>query len=976
MKQFNNIPGYELIRSEELKDVKGTGLYYRHIKTGARICVIANDDDNKVFSIAFRTPPKDSTGVAHITEHSVLCGSRKFPAKDPFVELCKGSLNTFLNALTFSDKTMYPVASCNDKDFANLMDVYLDAVLNPNIYSRPQIFKQEGWHYELESEDAELKLNGVVYSEMKGSFSSPDSIFSETMKQNLFPNNEYGVCSGGDPDVIPELTSEQFLDFHRTFYHPTNSYIWLYGNMDVEERLTWMDREYLSKYEKISLDSSIRYQKEFGRVKEVESFYNVEEDNKDGKGVFYSYSVLAGDSKDVVTGIGYEVLDYCLFSAQGAPVRQALIDAGIGDDVIDYYDGSRLQPYFVIGVKNAKPGLKDKFIKVIRETLERVVKEGLDERSVKAALNSDEFRYKESDFGSYPKGLMYNISALSTLLYDDDKPFDTFYMNDAYAEVRKKIEKEGTKWFEQLIVDTFLDPKHGLIFTLLPKKGFNDEKNAALAKKLSDYKNSLSKEQLKALVEETKALKAYQSEPSTEEEINSIPLLSKDDIKKEARPYHNEKILPSVGDVVWHDYFTNGISYITYFFNVNCLKKDELPYLGLLCNLLGAVNTKQHTYKELDDEVNIHTGGFFSDISSYVKLHDSKVMNPYFLVGIKTLYSETDKALELLTEIMNESVFTDTKRLGELLLEEISSMEAHFVRNGHSIMRALADSYDNAAGLYEEKTGGISYYDFIKALASDFDSRKDEVIRKLGEVASKVFTRENITVGVTCDKEGVEKAKKALEKSVNTLPSRKQEKKLVLEPVIKNEGIKYAGQVQYVFRAGNFKDKGFRYNGHCEVLNSILRYGYLWNEVRVKGGAYGVFFGASDLTGFTYIGSYRDPQLRRTNEVIEGIVDYIRSFEADDREMTKAIIGTFGGVDAPLSPRALGNRSMNAYFTGRTVEDVQKIRDEALSTTAQDIRETLPLFEGLLDKGIFVTYGSFKAIDECKDMFKSIRTLG
>ncbi len=972
MVQYNSIPGYELIKTEELKDVKGTGFLFRHKKTGARIGVVKNNDENKVFCIGFKTPPKDSTGVAHITEHTVLCGSEKFPSKDPFVELVKGSLNTFLNAMTFSDKTIYPVASCNDKDFRNLENVYLDAVFHPNLHKVDEIFKQEGWHYELENEKDDIKINGVVYSEMKGVFSNPDSVASRSVTDVLFPDTEYGVESGGDPDVIPDLTIENYRAFHKTFYHPSNSYIWLYGDIDVEEQLTWMDREYLSDFEKISVDSSIKVQKPYGEIRRFEKYYSVDEEREDGKGVYYSYNVIAGDNTDLLKGLSFEVLDYCLFGAPGAPVKKALVEAGIGDEVWDYYDGGVLQPYFSVDVKNGKPGLTDKFVEVVRTTLKKCADEGISENTINAAINIQEFKYREADFGGYPKGLVYGISALSTWLYNDEMIFDNMRMGDAYDELRNKV---GTSWFEDLIREYFLDSKHGAVLTVLPKVGLNKEKADKLAKKLADYKASLSETELKKLIDDTVKLKNYQSEPSSEEDMKKIPLLEISDIKKEGKDFNNERILPYLGNVVWHDYDTNGIAYISLGFKVNCLNSEELGYATLLNDFIAVVDTDKHEYGELNDEINMYTGGIHSDMDYYVDNNDYKKYTPFLFVKGSCLYSQIDKTFELIREIISGSKYSDVKRNKEILLESKSGMESRLMGNGTSVASIRLKAYDCEAGVFDDSVNGVGYYRNLKKVIENYDKNAETVAQKIKETADKLFTRENLVVSIICDKEGIDKCTKGIEAVFDMLPSKKEKDELILHPSVKNEGFKTPGQVQYVCRGGNYKKAGFESSGVLSVLRAMLSYGYLWNEIRVKGGAYGAWISISQDSGFVYLGSYRDPNLRQTNEIYEKLADYLENFEADDREMTKAVLGTFGKADMPLTPRQAGERAFNAYISGRTYEDVMKNRREALNCTVADIRKTAALIRSVVDQNMICTIGSASAVEECKDMFKNVEVI-
>lgn len=972
MIQQNNITGYTLLKEEKLEDVKGIGLYYKHIKSGARVCVIKNEDENKVFCISFRTPPKDSTGVPHIIEHTVLCGSEKFPVKDPFNELDKGSLNTFLNAMTYPDKTMYPVASCNDKDFANLTDVYLDACFHPLLYKKPEIFKQEGWHYELESEDDEIKLNGIVYSEMKGAYSSPDDRFYDFCTQYLFPDTTYGKDSGGDPAVIPSLTYENYLAFHKKYYHPSNSYIYIYGDIDINERLTWLDKEYLSKYEKTEIDSALERQKEFGKIKEVVEYYSVDEPDKSGKGAFYSLNMFAGETDDLVKGISFEVLDYALFSAPGAPVRQALLDAGIGDDIVSFYSGNRLQPSFTIGVRNAKPGQAQEFRKVVTEALKKCVKDGIKDASIRAAINTQEFRYREADFGRMPKGLMYCMTCLSTWLYDDNMPFTTLHMNEAYDEIKQKI---GTDWFENLIEEYFLNSKHGTLLSVLPKVGLNKAADNELKNRLSAYKASLSEVEIKQLISDTKALRAYQSEGSSAEALATIPLLSLSDIKKESRDYCYKEVLQDFGKVLYEEYDTNGVCYIKAFFNVCGVKTEDAGYIGLLSDCLSLIDTKKHTYQELNDLVNIYTGGIGTDTGVFRKIRDYKWFRPYMSVGVKTMIPEAERAMGFLKEVVCESLFEDEKRIKELLFMIRSNIESDMMYNGTGVARTRVNSYFDEAACFVEATDGVDFYDFICRLTDNFESMKSEICAKLKETAAEIFKKGNCLLNITADKEGFTACEGLLRDFMQVLPGGESPDNMRFTPIRRNEGFKTSGLVQYNVLAGHIYPGDFEYTGILEVLKAVLTNDYLYYEVRIKGGAYGTGLFANMLSGIVSMYSYRDPSLKKTYDIFEKITDYLEKYEASEREMTKAKIGVFGTLDAPLTPRQLGERSLGAYVSGMVKDDIQKIRDGVFSCTLDDLRRQVPLLKKVISQGYHCTVGSTEEIDNNSDFYLSTRVL-
>ena len=701
-----NVAAYEVLEQRRIEDIASDGYILRHKKSGARVCVISNDDDNKVFSIGFRTPPEDETGVPHIIEHTTLCGSDKFPVKDPFVELVKGSLNTFLNAMTYPDKTLYPVASYNEQDFKNLMDVYLDAVFHPNITKYQEIFMQEGWHYELESEDAPLTINGVVYNEMKGSYSSPDEVLQTAIAQVLFPDNTYSKNSGGDPDHIPELTYEHYLDFYHKYYHPSNSYIYLYGDMDVKERLEWMDRAYLRAYESMEIDSNIPMQKPFDAMKFVETTFPITDDDPEENNTYLSYNMVIADVLDPTLYQAFTVLDYVLVSAPGAPVRQALIDAGIGQDVYGSYENEMLQPFFSIVAKNANKGDKKRFVRIIEDTLQNLVENGLNKDALLAGINSEEFRFREADFGQFPKGLLYGLQCMESWLFDDKKPFIHLECLDTFEYLRNQI---STGYFEDLIRKYLLENKHGAVVVVAPQKGLNSAKEAALEKKLAEKKAAMSAEEIENLIAQTKHLHAYQEEPSPEEDLKKIPMLKREDMRKEAMPFDNREDTIGQIPVVHHDIAASGIDYVTLMFECNDIPQEDIAYLGVLRAVLGYVNTKHYSYAGLFNAINIYTGGISCGVSVYPKVNERDLVSVKFEVRIRVLEKNLEEAMKLVDEIVRTSDITDVKRLTELIAQVKSRLQVSMSSSGHTgaAMRAL--SYQSRYAFYQDATLGSEY---------------------------------------------------------------------------------------------------------------------------------------------------------------------------------------------------------------------------------------------------------------------------
>lgn len=970
--KFQGLDAYELIREEKLADVNSIGYLFRHKKSGARISVVSNDDENKVFYIAFRTPPADSTGVTHIIEHTVLCGSDKFPVKDPFVELVKGSLNTFLNAITYPDKTVYPVASCNDKDFQNLMHVYLDAVFHPNIYKKEEIFKQEGWHYELESEDAPITINGVVYNEMKGAFSSPEGVLDRVILNSLFPDTAYQHESGGDPEVIPELTYENYLNFHQKYYHPCNSYIYLYGDMDIEEKLQFIDEEYLSDYEEISLDSAIQMQKPFDHPVEVTKEYSIASSESEEDNTYISYNAVIGTTLDKKLCMSFDVLDYVLLNAPGAPLKKALLDAGIGKDIMGSYDDGTLQPLFSIVAKNANYEDKDRFVAVIRKTLQEQVDQGLNKKALLAGINSNEFKFREADFGSYPKGLIYGLDCMDSWLYDDNEPFLYLEAIEVFRFLKEQVE---TDYFEKLIQTYLLDNTHVSVTSILPKQGLNAKNEAALAKKLQAYKDSLSKEEVQQLIADTAHLKQYQDEPSPKEDLEKIPMLTRADMKKEAAPFQNEEEYFSDTLLLKHTMFTGGITYLNLMFDLGGIAEEDVPYLGLLKAVLGYVDTKEHSYADLANDINLVTGGIASYISVYPRLKNYGDFTAKYEIRAKLLAEKTKETFALIKEILSSSSLADERRLYEIVAQVKSRLQMSLSSGGHSVSAIRAMSYFSKSAKYNDMTGGIALYRLVAEIEEHFDKKKEAFAAKLSELMQKIFCKENLMISITAEEAGTEAVKKQLDDFTSCLNPKQEEvsaKAIVCEK--KNEGFLDASQVQYVSRAGNFSQKGYAYTGTLRILKVILSYDYLWLNVRVKGGAYGCMSGFN-RTGDCYFASYRDPNLEKTNEIYEHTPEYLESFDVDERDMTKYIIGTISELDTPLNPAAKGMRSTSAYLSGLTYEMIQKERDEIIGAQSADIRKLADLIRAVLADQCLCVIGSEDALKAKEDMFEHLETL-
>ena len=977
---------YELIKEEYIEDVHAKGTLLRHKKSGARVALLSNDDENKVFNIAFRTPPQNATGVAHIVEHTVLCGSEKFPLKDPFVELAKGSLNTFLNAITYPDKTMYPVASCNEVDFRNLMDVYLNAVLYPNIYHEEKIFRQEGWHYHLENADDPLTYNGVVYNEMKGVFSSADEVLQRTIFNTLFPDSPYGVESGGDPEVIPELSYEEFLDFHRRYYHPSNSYIYLYGNMDMEEQLAWLDEQYLSHFDQLEISSAIPVQKAFATPVDYAGTYPILDEESEKEKTYLAWNTVIGSAEEVREIIAFSILDYVLLGAPGAPVKQALLDAQIGKDIEGSFEDGILQPYFCIMARQAEAADKERFVQVIRDTLASLAENGLDQRALASGINYFEFRFREADYASYPKGLIYGIDMFDSWLYDEQDPFAYLHELAIFAELKEKA-KEG--YFEELIRTRLLDNPHQSIVVLTPEKGLAAKREEAIAQKMAEKKAQLSEEEIRALVEETAALQAYQEEEDPPEVVATLPLLSREDIGTEIPLSISVEETESAGvRILRHHYATNGIAYLNLLFDTAKVPEEKLPYLGILRSVLGRISTEQFSHGDLFHEINAHSGGISFGLSSYPveKGEQGDIGYGMLCIRSKYLYAQQSFVFSMIREILRSSRLDDTKRLKEILDSGIAGLQHSLQAAGHATATTRALAARSPLSAWTDATSGIGEYRFLEALGTQFEERKEELVAELSALMQIIFRPENLMVSVTADEEGfagieeeIRTLREELDKAFSSAPqgadvatqSFTRERRT---PGHHAEAFKTSGQVQYVALAGNFRDAGHPYTGCMRVLKTILSYDYLWMNVRVLGGAYGCLT-AMKRSGDSYFVSYRDPHLKETLDIYRGLPDYLRRLSLDERTMTKYIIGTVSELDHPMNASAKGAFALVAWFLGITDEDLRRERKEILACGEAEIRALADTVQAVVDTAQICVIGSQSAIEEETELFDHTENL-
>lgn len=965
------VHGFRVNSMSHIEEVNSDAYLMEHVKSGARLMYLDNDDDNKVFYICFRTTPDNSKGTPHIMEHSTLCGSRKYPLKEPFVELAKGSLNTFLNAITWPDKTMYPIASRNDVDFHNLMDVYLDAVFYPNCLKNPQILMQEGWHYELENKDAPLTYNGVVYNEMKGALSSPEAIMEDRAMEKLFPDTTYGVESGGDPEVIPTLSFREFTEFHRRFYHPSNSYIYLYGDMDIEKTLDYLDREYLSAFDRRNVDSMVKTQAPFSKRVSLTAPYGIaENEGTEGKAIHALYTAF-NDHMSTMDSLAFRILNYVLIDMDGAPLKQAVLDAGIGSDLSGSYGDSYKQPVWIVEGTGSEVDKQAAFADVVDSTLRSIALKGIDKDMLEAALNRTEFTARENDYQGRPKGLFYGVRAMDMWLYDRN-PMDALRYIDDMNRLRENLK---TNYFENLLLRYVIKNPHQVLITMKPEKGLTEKMNRETAEKLASFKSSLSDEQLDKIMASTKALKERQASGETEEALKTIPLLSRKDLK---RPVEEEVLEKENVSGVDHFHFqvhTNGITYVNFYFTLGNLKEEDIPYAILLSSLLRSLSTTKHSYTELARLSNAYTGGMSFALNGYGKVNDTSSYLPALTIRAKALTSKTDKLMDLLGEVINHTLFTDTKRLKELILQEKSEWDMSAFSRGHTLVMTRLTSYFSRGGEFAEQSG-LSYYYFLADLVKHFDENKDALEEKLAAISKKIFIRN----GLFFETIGEEEEKKAVLANLPLVLDDMEEGEKAephvysFPPESRNEAFLTSGKVQYVAKGGNFKSHGFAYTGALRVMETILRYEYLWKKIRVLGGAYGAFTQFL-RDGTAILCSYRDPNLSETIKAYEELPAYLENLTLSDREMTKYVIGTMAADEIQLTPSMKGERAMIHYLSGNTRESRMKIRDEIINCQVEDIRRLAPLVDSVMKDPYICVMGSEDKIQKDKDLFDTVRSL-
>jgi Zn-dependent M16 (insulinase) family peptidase len=919
---------FELIRTEEIKELKTQATIYRHVPTGAEILSMENDDENKCFGIAFRTPPSDSTGVAHILEHTVLCGSRKYPVKDPFVQLLKGSLQTFLNAFTYPDKTCYPVASQNIKDFHNLVDVYLDAVFHPRI--TPDFFMQEGWHYELESPEDELKFKGVVYNEMKGVYSSPDSLLAETSQQSLFPDTTYGLDSGGNPKVIPDLSYEQFKAFHKSFYHPSNARIFFYGDDPVEQRFELLE-EYLADFEKIDPKSKIDLQAALAEPVRIGKPYAVSADDEDPKPMFCVNWLLPSPT-DAELVFALELLDHILLGTPASPLRKALIESGLGEDITGGgMETHMLQMAFSIGMKGIEAAHLAGAEELIYQTLGTLADEGISRDDIEAAVNTFEFDLRENNSGGFPRGLSLMLKSLNAWNYDAD-PLELIAFEAPLQAVKALAQENG--YFEGLIRTYFIENRHRSTVVLSPDAEEAERAETEEAERLASIQAQMSEAQIEEVVQTTRQLMELQSTPDSPDAMATIPLLRRDDLDKHIRTIGRQEIDIHGATVIAHDLFTNGILYLDIGLDLHGLDQDDIPYASLLGSILLEMGTQREDYVSLSQRIAKQTGGIYgSPFLSALENSDQGLAR--FFLRSKCMVGNTAELLAILHDVLTAPNFNDKERFRQIVLEHKSELETAMVPRGHSAVITRLKAQFNEAHWVAEQMGGIEALFFIRRLAEEMEQDWDAVCARLKTVHEKLMHRNNIVINVTVDAATLPGVLQSMEPFISSLGSTGDFMPKAWTPsaLPRSEALTAPTRVNYVGCAANLFDAGYAMHGSALVITRYLQTAWLWEKIRVQGGAYGGMCGFDQRSGVFSFASYRDPNLQASLDTYQATGHFLKNLTLNEDELTRALIGAIGQLDAHLLPDTKGYSDCMRFLLGYTDEERQRLRDEVLATT-------------------------------------------
>lgn len=950
--------GFVVKRCEAVPELDADAYVLRHTASGARLLYLACDDENKAFAIGFKTPPADSTGVFHILEHSVLCGSAKFPVKEPFVDLIKSSMQTFLNAMTYPDKTIYPVATTNEQDLYNLMDVYLDAVFNPAIYTKPTIFEQEGWHYELDLPEGDgdssaaslhegtLRYNGVVFNEMKGALSDPMSVLDDAVNAALYPDTAYAHESGGDPRAIPALAYEQFLDTHARHYNPSNSYITLYGDLDVDRALAFLDERYLSQSSAVSrrMDDAVAAGEDPSALAPnpldvqapVTCEYKRVEMATTPENALVGLGLVLGRALDRKRTIAADILFEALLGSNEAPVKKAILAAGLGGNVVSYTAAECLQPYELIMLQNAQPGVARELRRVFQDACRDLCEHGVPRERLEAIISSNEYDLRQRDYG-IADGVAIACDALSTWLYDDDAATLALKYGPVYEELRGEL--DGS-YFEDLLRELVLENDHTALVELVPVDAAEGAESAEAAE-LAAKRDVMTDAELADVVERTAALRAAQEAEDTPEAKATLPRLRVFDIG-EARP-EPPLVVDTTAPIpcLRHGIPTNRLAYAMQYFDLSCVSFEDLPYVTLLCRLLKQLPTREHSAEELD---NLLAGklGFLSFTTEVMTQPDVDGVRPYLLVSAGALSEKIDALASLPREVWSSTLLADADadRVRDVLTQIRIGLEQGFINNGHSAALGRAMSYSSPSAVVREQLSGVDFYLFLRDLLEHFDERLDGLRAKLAEMAGRIFVADGCMASFTGSDEDFDAywaAAGDLGLGAGDGATAGRGALVVPAPCDRHEAFAIPSDICFAASACDPRRMGIDVTGAWAVAANALSYDYLWNEIRVKGGAYGCGFRAAGERQTAFY-TYRDPAIDPSIERVQRAGEWLGSFEPDEAAFEGFIVSCVSGMDAPVKPYALTKRRNTTYLAGLDPHAREERRAQMLAATPAELR--------------------------------------
>ncbi len=967
---------YKIVEKMWLDDVNGMGYVLEHKKTGAKLVLIENDDDNKVFTATFRTPALNNHGAAHVIEHSVLSGSERYPLKETYVELVKGSLHTYLNATTGMDRTSYPVASCNNQEFKNLMNVYLDGIFHPLALKRPEVFMQEGIRYNYDTEKNEIVLSGVVYNEMQG-VTSPEVLLFRQINESLFPDTPYRYTLAGKPEDIPELTFEEFKEYYNKYYHPSNCFLYLYGNVDFEERLDYLDKEYLQFYDRKEIDSSYPIQMPREKVTESIGYYPIGKDENEDDRTYMSYSVALPAVHDATRCITLKTINYALTSTTTGIIRQRLRAKNIGRDCWGSITCAQKQPNYSVIVMNAKKEQKDEFVRIVRDSIRDVIQEGFSHEVLEAAIHKLEYEYMETEHASGTLGIKYLTEIYKKWLYDEEDIFDFIDMSSVFDKLRNKIDD---RYFETQLKELIYESRHASVVVLCAKAGLQEEKEQERKKLLRQKLDSMTQEEVKKLIKQNEEFKSFLKTPDSKELIEMIPILERKDLEKAQNPLKNEETYFGGIKTILHEENTNGIGCFNFSFDFSHISYDELPYVGILADIISMADTNRHDYRKLGLLIARTMGDFKYLLTLYDGTGLNNVIRPAFEIRIETFYRKFETVVKIITEIINETVFDDDQILEEGLKRISSTLKASFLTNSAPITEIEAKKILSTAATIKSKIAGIEYMKFVNQLLEDINrdsSKLSKISDKLAEVLHKVCSIDNLIVSYTGERKSFEQVGKMLEqfsKNIHRLSMPNYVEQIQVENSIVNKAYVYATELQCVSMIGPLPECAEINRGALAVLAQILKCEYLWQNIRAEGGAY-----ACDIKfpfgKYGIITSHRDPHLITTIETYKNMIEYIENFEASERQMRKYIIGVINMFDEHQSPSQRGQDNFASYLSEEPEGYADNIRNQIINTTDEDIRTLAPIIRYMLANSSIVVAGSLSKIKEHKDMFDQIEII-